>query len=89
MKSRRSDQGNIFYAVFSADFQAVVLRMKTVMNHRCFFLIMSELNGPISKIPTVLRSGAFTLQTYGSFFENFHQKWKLPNQTSKKNLSVR
>ena len=46
------------------------IRTKSIMNHRSF-LIKSELSGRIQGIPPVLRSGAFTLQTYRSLFRKF------------------
>ena len=54
-KVRRSGQVTTFVvcAVFSLSFQAVVLLMKTAINHRGF-LIWSEVSGWILKIPTVL-----------------------------------
>ena len=54
------------------------------------------MSGWIYEIPMVLSYKTFTLQPYGSFFENFHQKWKnascgaqfryFKNQVSKKSF---
>ena len=78
------------------NFQAVVLLTKTAINQLFFNLVRGEWMD--LEILTVLSSGVFTLQPYGSFFRKFSSEVEkcimlssiqvLPNQVSKKSFYI-